>query len=66
VVVANFQLQPKNIGGCSLLLVGARKLGVGASLRLYLENIGGWSLLPVAAGKQRKMMLPMNVILKYI
>jgi hypothetical protein len=41
-------------------------LGVGASLRLYPKKIRGWSLLPVAAGKQRKLVLPMNVILKDI
>jgi hypothetical protein len=26
----------------------------------------GWSLLPVAAGKKRKLVLPMNVILQDI
>jgi len=40
--------------------------GVGASLGLYLEKLGGWSLLPVVAGKKRKLVLPMNVIIKYI
>jgi hypothetical protein len=40
--------------------------GVGASLRLYPEKLGGWSPLQVAAGKKRKFVLPMNVILKYI
>jgi hypothetical protein len=33
---------------------------------LYLEKLGGWSLFPVAAGKQRKLLLPMNVIVKDI
>jgi hypothetical protein len=37
--------------------------GVGDSLRLYPEKLGGWSLLPVEARKQRKLVLPMNVIL---
>jgi hypothetical protein len=41
-------------------------LRVGAFLRLYLEKLGGWSLLPVEAGKQRKLVLPMNVIIKDI
>ena len=50
-VVASFWLQPEN-------------WGVGYSLKLQPEKIGGWSLLPVVARKQRKMMLPMNVILK--
>jgi hypothetical protein len=39
---------------------------VGASLRFYPEKLWGWSILPVAAGKQRKLVLPMNVILKDI
>ena len=51
-VVASFWLQPKN-------------WGVGASLRLQPAKLGGWSLL-VAARKQRKMLLPMNVILQDI
>jgi hypothetical protein len=33
---------------------------------LYLEKLGCWGLLPVADGKQRKLVLPMNVILKDI
>jgi hypothetical protein len=40
--------------------------GVGDSLRLYPEKKGGWRLLPVAARKQRKLVLPMNVILQDI
>jgi hypothetical protein len=40
--------------------------GFGDSLRLYPEKKGGWSLLPIAAGKQRKLVLPMNVILQDI
>jgi len=32
----------------------------------YPEKLGGWSLLLVAARKQRKLMLPMNVILQDI
>jgi hypothetical protein len=33
---------------------------------LYPENIGGQSLLPIVAGEKRKLVLPMNVILKDI
>jgi len=33
---------------------------------LYSKKLGGLILLPVAAGKQRKLVLPMNVNLKYI
>jgi hypothetical protein len=33
---------------------------------LYPDKIGAWSLLLVAAGKQRNLVLPMNVIIKYI
>jgi hypothetical protein len=48
----------ENIGGCSQR-IGDLELPSGCSLK-----IGGCSLLPVAAGKQRKLVLPMNVILK--
>jgi hypothetical protein len=40
--------------------------GVGASFRFYPEKLGGWNLLPVVAGKKRKLVLPMNLILKGI
>jgi len=31
-----------------------------------VEKIAGWSLLPAASGKQRKLVLPMNVIIQDI
>jgi hypothetical protein len=33
---------------------------------LYPKKLGDLSRLPVASGKQRKLVLPMNVILKEI
>ena len=38
--------------------------GFGDSIRLQPEKLGGWSLLLAVARKQRKLVLPMNVILQ--
>ena len=71
-------LDEARIGGCiHLLVVAGEHRGLyptfGCSQRIGdLElpsgcslKIGDQRLLPVAAGKQRKLVLPMNVILKY-
>jgi hypothetical protein len=56
----------ENIGGFILLLVVSRELGSWSFPQVVAWKLGGWSLLPVAAGKQRKLVLPMNVLLKDI
>jgi hypothetical protein len=69
-------LDKARIGGCSHLLVVAREhrgLYPPFCIQIIRElehplgcrpKIGGRSLLSVASGKQRKLFLPMNVILK--
>jgi hypothetical protein len=53
-------------GPNNILLAVSRELGIWSFHQAVPEKLGGWSLLPVAIGKQRKLVLPMNVILQDI
>jgi hypothetical protein len=64
VFVATFQLYLEKIGGSSLLLDVARELG--SWIFPHVVSLEARGLLPVEAGKQRKLVIPMNVILKDI